>query len=217
MKILKELISAYLAGISIFLGALIYLSIDDKIIGSFLFSIGLFFICTMNLSLFTGRVCYCLDNKKIIDILMMPAIWIMNFNGATSMSTLITHTRIYPQLFEKASTICETKMNDSYLSLFILGIVCNIFIFIAVHEYKNNPHRIGKYLGIILGVMGFILVGSEHCVADMCYISIADYNTVEMMLRLLIITLGNVVGGISINLLFKLKEIEFRHTDKKEE
>ena len=59
--IAKRTSAAYLAGVSIFLGALVYLSIDNKVIGSVLFSVGLFVVCTMRLNLFTGKVCYCLD------------------------------------------------------------------------------------------------------------------------------------------------------------
>lgn len=205
MKLIKEMISAYLAGIAIFLGSMIYLSVDNKIIGSLLFSIGLFFVCTMGLGLFTGRICYCLDSNRRINLVLMPIIWIMNFVGAISMASLIKYARIITPLAEGATRLCDVKLYDSDLSLFILGIICNIFIFIGVHEYKYNPHDIGKYLGIILAVMGFILVGSEHCVADMCYIAIAGYYTKPMLYKLLIITLGNAVGGIGINMLFNIK------------
>ena len=50
----KVYLSGILAGFSIGLGCIVYLSIDDKIIGSALFTIGLFTICTMGLNLYTG-------------------------------------------------------------------------------------------------------------------------------------------------------------------
>ena len=81
----------------------------------------------------------------------------------------------------------------------MLGIICNIFIFIGVDEYKKNEHVLGKYLAIILSVMGFILVGSEHCVADMFYYNMAGNYSKDMFIRLLIITIGNAVGGIAAN------------------
>ena len=52
-------------------------------------------------------------------------------------------------------------MNDDLLSIFILSIFCNILMFIAVDGFKNNPHEIGKYVGIFLGVTVFILCGFE--------------------------------------------------------
>ena len=66
-------------------------------------------------------------------------------------------------------------------------------------EYKKNEHILGKYLAIILCVMGFILVGSEHCVADMFYYNMAGVYSSDIFVRLLVITAGNAVGGILSN------------------
>ena len=204
-SIIKRVSAAYLAGVSIFLGALVYLSVDDKVIGSALFSVGLFVVCTMQLDLFTGKVCYCLDDEdKLIKIARVITIWFWNFVGALSMSLLIIPTRIYQTVSEKAKALCNIKLNDSYSSLFVLGILCNIFIFIGVHEYRTNEHVLGKYLGIVLGVMCFILIGTEHCIADMCYIAISGDFPEPLMFRLLVITAGNAIGGIAVNKLMQV-------------
>jgi formate/nitrite transporter FocA (FNT family) len=47
MSKLKDLILAIMAGIFIGLAGSIYLKVDDKILGAFLFSLGLFAVCTM--------------------------------------------------------------------------------------------------------------------------------------------------------------------------
>ena len=116
---------------------------------------------------------------------------------------MIRGTRVGSAVAEKATALCDVKNGDSYLSLFLLGILCNIFIFIAVDEFKNNSHELGKYLGIFLGVMGFILAGTEHCVADMFYYNMAFNYSVNAIIKLLVITAGNTVGGICINYVCK--------------
>lgn len=199
---MKSLSKSILAGFSIGLGGLIFLSVDDKVIGSALFSIGLFLVLTMSLNLFTGKVCYTID-KNGPSITDMISIWIGNFIGTFILAFIIKNTRAYPALFEKAKGLCDIKNSDSYLSLFLLGVLCNIFIYIAVDEFKNNQHMIGKYMAIILGVMGFILAGTEHCVADMFYYNLTFTYSSDMLIRLLIITAGNSVGGICINYAFK--------------
>ena len=68
----------------------------------------------------------------------------------------------------------------------------------AVDQYLNNPHEIGKYLGIIMSIMVFILVGFEHSIADMFYIQMARMWNSQTIIALIVITLGNVVGGILI-------------------
>lgn len=194
MKSLKILISAILAGFCIGLGGMLFLAMDDKVIGASLFSVGLFVICTNGLHLFTGKVCYVFQNDRSFA-LSLPLIWIGNLIGTAGVALILRLSRA-AALAEKASSICEVKHNDSMLSLFLLGILCNIFIFIAVDGYRNNQHEFAKYAAIFLGVVGFILCGAEHCVADMFYYHAAAAWTPDLLFRLLVITAGNAVGGI---------------------
>ena len=90
---------------------------------------------------------------------------------------------------------------DSFISLFILGILCDILIYIAVEGYATSPYEIGKHLSIFFGVMVFIFCGFEHCVADMFYYSVAGMWNGDALLRVVIISLGNAVGGVFIPLL----------------
>ncbi len=196
MKYSKTILTSILAGFSIGLGGLIYLSLDNTIVGSALFSIGLFVVLTMNFSLFTGKVCYLLEGGVKENIINIVLIWLGNLVGTGILAFVIAGTRKAEGIREKAAALCEIKNNDSYLSLFLLGILCNIFIYIAVEEYKKNEHITGKYMAIILGVMGFIIAGTEHCVADMFYYHTAGIYTAGMCGRLLVITAGNAVGGI---------------------
>lgn len=55
-----------MAGICISLGCICYLSINDKLIGSLLFLIGLFSIFTYDLNLYTGKIG---KVKSFIDLL----------------------------------------------------------------------------------------------------------------------------------------------------
>lgn len=201
---IKVYIKAFLAGVCIALGATVYLSVSNKYLGAFLFSLGLFTICTMDFNLFTGKVCYALKND-IEYKLNLINVWNGNFLGTFVIGIIVYNSRIFPGIKESVESIIDTKMNDSLISLFLLGIICNIFIYIAVESYKNNPHELGKYLGLIFGVMGFILCGSEHCVADMFYFFLGCFSKSEFFPfgRLLIITLGNIVGGLLIPLIRK--------------
>ena len=58
----KTFILGVLAGISISLGGTVYLLSADKTVGALLFSVGLFCVCVFGFNLFTGKVCYVLDN-----------------------------------------------------------------------------------------------------------------------------------------------------------
>ena len=200
MKTLKTFVGAVLAGISIGLGGLVFLAVDNKVIGAALFTVGLFTVCTFGLNLFTGKVCYVFQNNRDYA-LALPVIWLGNLAGTGLTAGCAALTRSAPALAEKAMTLCTTKASDGLLSLFFLGILCNIFIYIAVEGFKNNPHELGKYLSLLFGVMVFILCGTEHCVADMFYFWMAGAWSGRTILCVLVITLGNCVGGVLLPLL----------------
>ena len=198
MKLVKVFLSGILAGLSIGLGGVAFLSLDNKAVGAAVFTVGLFTVCTMGFNLYTGKVCYAFDNDAAYAK-NLPVIWLGNLCGAGLTAFFVSMTR-NAGIAEKAMALCTTKLDDSLVSLFFLGLLCNIFIYIAVEGYKNNPHEVGKYLSLFFGVMGFILCGTEHCVADMFYFWMAGAWSGQAILRILVITLGNSVGGVLLPL-----------------
>lgn len=193
MKRLNVFIFAILAGISIAIGGVAFLSIESKVVGALVFSLGLFTVLTHGLNLFTGKVAYAFEKDKDFN-LNLPIIWVGNLIGACAVGGVIQATRL-TSVLERAATVSAAKLDDSMLSLFILGIFCNILIYIAVDGYNNNPHEFGKYLAIVFGVVGFIVCGFEHCVADMFYFTAGSAWSADAFLRIIVITLGNCVGG----------------------
>lgn len=194
MSFVRTFISAVLGGACIGFGGIAYLSLDSKLLGALFFTVGLFCVCCFQLNLFTGKVCYVFQRDKGYA-LNIPVIWLGNLAGTGIVAALVQMTRI-AVISEKAVVLCRAKMDDSLLSLFVLGILCNIFIYVGVEGFNQNPHETGKYLSLFFGVMVFILCGFEHCVADMFYFSVAKMWSGEAVLRLLVITLGNSLGGI---------------------
>lgn len=213
MKHLKQLPQSILAGFCIGLGGTVFLRVKDafpggNVVGALLFAIGLLAICTRGYSLYTGKVCYLFDNKPdyVLDVVV---IWIGNLIGTSLLAVLERCTGLCGEtgIDAAARALVEGKMNASFLSLFILGILCNIFIYLAVNGYAKNPHELGKYLSIFMGVSVFILCGTEHSIADMYYWALSGImweQPGETFLRLLVITLGNLVGGVSFPLMERL-------------
>lgn len=191
---------AVAAGMSVGLGRLVFLSVENRVLGAFLFTIGLFTICTMRLNLFTGKVCYSLERDTAYRLQLLW-IWLGNLLGTVLIALLAQTTRLAPQLCERASSLCSIKQGDSFVSLFVLGVLCNICIYIAVEGYKSIPHDCGKYLALVFGVMVFILAGTEHCIADMFYFWMAKAWSGRAILSILVITLGNCCGGVLFPLL----------------
>ncbi|MBE6894043.1 MAG: formate/nitrite transporter family protein [Ruminococcaceae bacterium] len=195
MNNFKVLVSSILAGTCIGFGGVIYLMSENKVIGAMFFAIGLLTICSYGLHLYTGKVCYVFQNDKKFA-LQIPIIWFGNLIGTGIIALISMATRNGAKLAAAAQGLCDVKTADSYISLFMLGIFCNIMIYIAVEGYNKIQFEMGKYLSLFLGVMVFILSGFEHSIADMFYFWMCMNWSVESVIRLIVITLGNAVGGI---------------------
>lgn len=202
MKHLRTFVSGMLAGISIALGGTVFLSLENKVLGALFFTVGLFAVCTFGFHLYTGKVCYVFDNGRDYAI-ALPVIWLGNLAGSWLTAAVESVTRFGPALAERAQTVSAAKLGDSPLSLFVLAVMCDLLIYVAVEGYRNNPHELGKYLSIFFGVTVFILCGFEHCVANMYYFSMANAWSLRTLGLLLVMTAGNSVGGVLIPLLRK--------------
>ncbi|MDD7306198.1 MAG: formate/nitrite transporter family protein [Peptoniphilaceae bacterium] len=198
MKKYKDFIYAIMAGIFIGLGGVVFLMIDNKYLGSLMFSVGLFGVCTLGYNLFTGKVGYFFYEDKKSYTIFLAKVLLANTLGAVFVAFLLSLTRNGNALEEKALLLVNAKLADSYLSLFVLGILCNIFVVFGVEQYKNNPHQVGKYLGLIFGVMVFIISGFEHSIADIFYFAMAKVISFDALIRLFLIICGNCLGGLLV-------------------
>lgn len=195
---------AILAGLMIGISATVYLSCENKVIGAFLFTLGLLSICTLNLYLFTGKIGYIFtENKNYTGHLLT---WIGNLIGSVLCGIMIRYVK--PELILKARHIITEKFSMDIGQSFVLGIFCGILMYVAVQIYNSTYDSVGKYMGIMLCIPTFILSGFEHSIADMFYssIGICSLRTfVTAILFILIVTLGNAIGSIIFDVVLNLR------------
>lgn len=196
---MKILFKSFLAGIMIAIGGTVFLSIENKVIGASLFSIGLFGVLIYNLNLYTGKIGYLITNFNLKYIKELIITLIGNFIGACSVGFILRYTRIYDKIYEKSLILANTKLNDNILSIFILSIFCGLLMYYAVNGFKKQTD-FGKYLVVYLGVAVFILCGFEHCIANMYYFSVADIWSLKTLGYTGIMVLGNSIGSFIIPL-----------------
>ena len=122
-----------------------------------------------------------------------------NLIGTISCGYLLLVTRFGDKLQEVAKVVSDTKLNDNLLSIFVLSMFCGMLMFLAVDLFKKLKD-VGRYIAVFLCVTVFIICGFEHCVANMYYFSVANSWSLNTVLYLLIMILGNSVGGILIAL-----------------
>lgn len=201
-KQLKQLVSkSTLAGLLISLGATAFLTVDNKIVGALLFSIGLTAVILLEANLYTGKIGYVNSKAKLISAAL---ILIQNLLVALVCGLIFYSTK---------NNICENlwlnKLTKSWYEFLFDSIGCGICIYLSVELYKKT----GSIFVIVLGVLVFILSGFKHCIADIFYLSASMSFDLKSILYILTAIIGNSIGSLLIRFL----QLNFRFCEVKHE
>ncbi len=183
------------------LGAVVYLSVENHIVGALLFCVGLFTIYTFGLYLYTGKVCLIPENPPSF-LGELALIYSGNLVGAVGMGYLLRATKLV-HLSEVTTSLVTAKLADSPFSVFIMAVLCGLMMAIAVLGFTSIEDSVGKHLALIMPVMVFLLAGFEHSIANFFYISMANLWSLKAVLYSLIYALGNMAGGVLLPLTTK--------------
>ncbi|GFI30097.1 putative formate transporter 1 [Lachnospiraceae bacterium] len=181
----KEMfIKSIYAGIMIGIGGIVYLSAENRVTGSLLFSFGLLTIVTQGFCLYTGKIGFVKDLKELLH---MPVIIIGNFIGTYLAAFLIkaAHLNI------DSSELVNRKLNNDVLPVFILSVFCGVMMYLAIDNYNKSKN----ILFIIAPVMIFILSGFEHSIANMFYFNLAGTYSLKSFCYLIVMLTGNGIGA----------------------
>jgi formate/nitrite transporter FocA (FNT family) len=209
MEKIRTFFEAVAAGVFIGIAGTVFLSVENRVIGAFLFALGLLAILCFQLKLYTGAVGYIVYQKKntLRYLLELLIIWAGNFAGTFLVGKLLLFTRIAETVSGKALLLCNVKMADSFVSIFILSIFCGILMFSGVEAFKRKDlPDFGRVSMVFLCVSVFILCGFEHCIANMYYFSAAGVWSWHALLYILLMTLGNALGSWLIPLADKIRK-----------
>lgn len=187
----KEYIKAILAGVMIGLSGFVYLSVENKIIGSFLFSFGLITILSQGWSLYTGKIGYITKNTaKYIPV------WLFGNYIGTYFVAVGAQLTNPVDIYQQATILCQAKLLQSWSAVLTLSILCGIMMMLAVDGYR---HTLGSHLIlVIMPIMIFILSGFEHSIANMFYYNLASVWSWKAVGYIFINIVGNAVGALII-------------------
>lgn len=193
----------------------VFLGIKKFMSGS-VFAIGLMLVLIVGAELFTGNCLMpvALYEKKITlkDMLKnWGIVWISNFAGALILAGMIAGLSglLDGELGETAVKIAAAKSGLTAVQMFVRGILANWIVCIAVLMCIAAKDITGKILGIFFPIMGFVMAGFEHSIANMYLIPVglivksahlgADaypaLNLINCFKSIMIVTAGNIVGG----------------------
>ena len=192
----RDLIDGVLAGALVSIGGTVLLSCDNRYLGALLFCIALLAICWFGFNLYTGKVGFLALDHSGKSLCTAYIGLLGNFLGTLAMGFLIALA--LPALREAALAACEKRLTQLPLQTFLRGCFCGVLMYIAVWTFREKK----TVVGILFCIPVFVLSGFEHSIADMFYFSLA--GTVfqgKSLLFLLLVVLGNSVGGMAIPLL----------------
>lgn len=199
------LVKSIMSGVLVGIGAIVYLLSDNKYLGAFLFSLGLFTIIQFDFSLFTGKVGYTPENKPayIGDLLITL---LGNICGTAAVAAAIMPTHIWNSVHEKSEIIINAKTSDSLIGQLILGLFCGLLMYIAIENNRmcrKKGYDISALFGIVTPVMVFIICGFNHSVADCFYIFAASPSP-KHIIYIFTVAIGNAIGAMIIPCVKKL-------------
>ncbi len=196
-------LKSILAGVMTTVSGTVFLSIPDPIVGSFMFSLGLFTILIFDFKLYTSEVGKIIDNLSYLKTVLL--ILAGNLIGTALSAEALLLTRFNDLFFTRSTEIIAVKLADNYLSIFILSTFCGLLISIASNSYRHNDHELGKYIAIFMCIMAFILSGYEHSIANFVYLSYSQVLTnIETWIFTAVVVLGNATGTLIIPFIKKL-------------
>lgn len=187
-----------------------------KLISGAIFPTGLIIIVLAGGELFTGNnliIVAALEKKVKWKALINNWInvYLGNFIGAILISWMLYESGFFNTsqglLGNLHVSIAAEKVGQTFIQLFIKGVLCNILVSVAVWMSYSSSGVIDKIFAMWFPVMVFIVGGYEHSIANMYYIpagmlaagSSAASNgltlTAFLVNNLIPVTLGNIVGG----------------------
>lgn len=179
---------AVMAGVFIALGAVFFtyvihdstLSVGlTKLIGGFVFSLGLILVIITGAELFTGNnliVMAVISRKITLGQLLnnWGIVFTGNFVGSLIVVFLILLTGMWTagnaSVGVTALALANAKVDLTFWQALSKGILCNILVCLAVYLCFSGRSVTDKILAILFPITAFVALGFEHSVANMYFI-----------------------------------------------
>lgn len=232
MAIPKMFVLAMLAGAFIAFGGMYFcVFLGDssipfavqRMVGGLCFCLGLILVLCCGAELFTGSclmVCSKCSGKISWGGVLRNwvIVWLGNLAGALLAVFLIYMAQVQGMnggaVGDAMVNVAAGKVSPDWIHLFFKGVMCNIFVCLAVWIGYSARTVADKVLGILLPISAFVAAGFEHCVANMFFLPMGLLlNTMGfgapdvvtfggIFYNLSAATLGNIVGGILVGLAY---------------
>ena len=205
-----------------------------KLLGGLAFSLGLILVVVAGAELFTGNsliVAPWLSTRVSGSALLRNwgIVYFANFAGALILVAILFGTRFWAlsgyEVGANALVVAAGKASLGFWPALCRGIMCNILVCLAVWMCLAGRSVTEKILAIVFPITAFVACGFEHSIANMFFIpmgiamagqaevvqaagvtaaQIANVNVLGLFNNLVPVTIGNVIGGTSVGIVYWL-------------
>ena len=176
-----------------------------KFLGALVFSIAVLLICLVGGELFTGNnmVMAFGAYDKSVSWKDAGKVWLVSYIGNFVGCLILALIFVWAGASGTADYFggfINNKLTMPAGQMFFRAVLCNFFVCLGVLCGIKLKSETGKFLMIVMCISGFVVSGFEHSIANMG-IFVTSYCLVDglsiglMLKNLLIVTLGNMVGG----------------------
>ena len=196
----------------------------SRLLVGLVFCLGLILVIVGGAELFTGNnlIIMAWASRRVTTFSLLrnwAIVYVGNLFGALGTVILVFLTRQYTSAGGSVGTtalaIADVKVNLDFLQAFVLGIMCNIMVCLAVWLSYSARSTVDKIASIIFPITAFVAAGFEHSVANMYFIpmglfikqfapaiaagsglSLSNLTWGNFLIsNLLPVTIGNIIGG----------------------
>ena len=214
-ELLLHFLKGILAGLAIGVGGFLYILMTNliagelgKVLGSLLFSVGLFTVCSLSLSLYTGKVGLIYEQKQPTQFyIALPIMLVGNAIGAFGLGMLCYLIFRNTGLFDTAIYTAALRLSfgsfNDFLSCIVKSTLCGLCVYLAVKCFAYKKISLLGTGLLVFFVFVFVYSGFQHCIANMFYFGFAWSWSWQMVIDLVLCILFNSVGPLFGVLLVK--------------
>ncbi|MDD5017557.1 MAG: formate/nitrite transporter family protein [Eubacteriales bacterium] len=200
-----------------------------RLVCGLIFPFGLVMVILSGAELFTGN---CLMSIGVLNgritaggmLRNLVVVYIGNFIGSIIVAVVLAKFGQFEisggALAVSTIKTALAKCSMPFFNTMFQGILCNVLVCLAVLFSLSAKDVTGRFIGAYVPVALFVILGVNHCIADMYYVSAglfavtdAAYSTLAaeagidimrltwgnyLLNNLLPVTIGNIIGGLGI-------------------
>lgn len=192
------------SGVILSIASIANMSVDNRVAGAFLFSIGLTSVFVIGAYLYTGAVGNTVAMHERGWLMFLLIVLAGNLTGTLLCGSILRAMESAAPVVTAAADSWETKCAQSTLSAFVSSCFCGFLMYTAWNANTKLQERpIISTVVIVLCVMVFVLARFDHSIANAFLLSASTSYSAQSMGQLFVMVLGNSVGAVLPAMVFR--------------